>query len=163
RRHRRAPCPQRGAVVQPRPRRARRLLPTDRRARDGRPRGRRGAGPLEPPDAGHGPARRVHPAGRGERGDPDPRSVGARGGLPPAHGRTVTVNLPAAQLREPTFLDDIDRTISASGLRPEQLVLEMTETAMFHDTTTTIARLDALRARGIRIAVDDFGTGYSSL
>jgi EAL domain-containing protein (putative c-di-GMP-specific phosphodiesterase class I) len=34
---------------------------------------------------------------------------------------------------------------------------------MFHDTTTTIARLEALRARGIRIAVDDFGTGYSSL
>src|SRR5262249_10517095 len=91
------------------------------------------------------------------------RQVAEWTSLGPAHGLTVTVNLSAAQLREPTFLDDIDRTISASGLRPEQLVLEMTETAMFHDTTTTIARLDALRARGIRIAVDDFGTGYSSL
>jgi EAL domain-containing protein (putative c-di-GMP-specific phosphodiesterase class I) len=39
----------------------------------------------------------------------------------------------------------------------------MTETVMFHDTQTTIARLDALRALGVRIAIDDFGTGYSSL
>jgi diguanylate cyclase len=46
---------------------------------------------------------------------------------------------------------------------PSQLVLEMTETAMFHDTSMTIARLQDLRARGIRIAIDDFGTGYSSL
>ncbi len=91
------------------------------------------------------------------------RQVAEWTNLGPTHGLTVTVNLSAAQLREPTFLDDIDRIISSSGLRPEQLVLEMTETAMFHDTTTTIARLDALRARGLRIAVDDFGTGYSSL
>jgi len=42
-------------------------------------------------------------------------------------------------------------------------VLELTETAMFHDTHTTIARLQALRQLGIRIAIDDFGTGYSSL
>ena len=39
----------------------------------------------------------------------------------------------------------------------------MTETALFHDTSTTIARLQDLRTRGIRIAIDDFGTGYSSL
>ena len=81
----------------------------------------------------------------------------------PAHGLMVTVNLSAAQLREPAFVDDIDRIVQESGIQPEQLVLEMTETAMFHDTATTIARLEALRARGIRIAVDDFGTGYSSL
>jgi EAL domain-containing protein (putative c-di-GMP-specific phosphodiesterase class I) len=42
-------------------------------------------------------------------------------------------------------------------------VLEMTETAMFHDTQTTISRLAALRDLGIRVALDDFGTGYSSL
>jgi EAL domain-containing protein (putative c-di-GMP-specific phosphodiesterase class I) len=39
----------------------------------------------------------------------------------------------------------------------------MTETAIFHDTSSTIARLEATRALGVRIAIDDFGTGYSSL
>jgi len=91
------------------------------------------------------------------------RQVAEWKSLGPAHGLTVTVNLSASQLREPTFIDDIDRIVAESGLRPGQLVLEMTETAMFHDTSTTIARLEALRTRGIRIAVDDFGTGYSSL
>jgi diguanylate cyclase (GGDEF)-like protein len=91
------------------------------------------------------------------------RQVAKWKGFGPEHGLTVTVNLSAAQLREPAFIDDIDQIVMESGLRPEQLVLEMTETAMFHDTATTIARLEALRSRGIRIAVDDFGTGYSSL
>jgi EAL domain-containing protein (putative c-di-GMP-specific phosphodiesterase class I) len=91
------------------------------------------------------------------------RQVAAWKAFGPAHGLTLTVNLSAAQLREAAFIDDIDRIVSESGVRPEQLVLEMTETAMFHDTATTIARLEALRSRGIRIAVDDFGTGYSSL
>jgi len=76
---------------------------------------------------------------------------------------TLTVNLSAAQLREPGFMDDLDRILAETRLAPSQLVLEMTETAMFHDTSTTIARLQDLRARGIRIAIDDFGTGYSSL
>ena len=76
---------------------------------------------------------------------------------------TLTVNLSAAQLREPSFMDDLDKILSQTKLAPSQLVLEMTETAMFHDTSTTIARLQDLRSRGIRIAIDDFGTGYSSL
>ena len=76
---------------------------------------------------------------------------------------TLTVNVSAAQLREQSFLDDVDGTLNLTKLAPSQLVLEMTETAMFHDTSTTIARLQDLRARGIRIAIDDFGTGYSSL
>src|SRR5258706_3557342 len=50
-----------------------------------------------------------------------------------------------------------------TGLPPDRLILEMTETVMFHDTTTTIARLEAIRELGVRIAIDDFGTGYSSL
>jgi diguanylate cyclase (GGDEF)-like protein len=76
---------------------------------------------------------------------------------------TLTVNVAAAQLREPGFMDDVDGILNVTKLAPSQLVLEMTETAMFHDTSTTIARLQDLRARGIRIAIDDFGTGYSSL
>ncbi len=82
---------------------------------------------------------------------------------PPDPGLTVTVNLSAAQLQEAGFIAEIEAILTETGLKPGQLVLEMTETAMFHDTTTTIARLESLRALGIRIAVDDFGTGYSSL
>jgi diguanylate cyclase (GGDEF)-like protein len=76
---------------------------------------------------------------------------------------TLTVNVAAAQLREPGFVEDVEGILNVTKLAPSQLVLEMTETAMFHDTSTTIARLQDLRARGIRIAIDDFGTGYSSL
>jgi diguanylate cyclase (GGDEF)-like protein len=76
---------------------------------------------------------------------------------------TLTVNVAAAQLREPGFMDEVDGILGVTKLAPSQLVLEMTETAMFHDTSTTIARLQDLRSRGIRIAIDDFGTGYSSL
>jgi diguanylate cyclase (GGDEF)-like protein len=76
---------------------------------------------------------------------------------------TVAVNLAAAQLQEVGFVDDLKEMLASTGLDPRDLVLEMTETVMFHDTQTTITRLDALRALGARIAVDDFGTGYSSL
>ena len=76
---------------------------------------------------------------------------------------TVAVNLAAAQLQEAGFVDDLKEVLASSGLDARDLVLEMTETVMFHDTQTTTARLDALRALGARIAVDDFGTGYSSL
>lgn len=76
---------------------------------------------------------------------------------------TVAVNLSAQQLQEPGFIDDVREILEGSGIAPEQLLLEMTETVMFHDTSTTLARLDAIRELGVRIAIDDFGTGYSSL
>jgi diguanylate cyclase (GGDEF)-like protein len=76
---------------------------------------------------------------------------------------TVTVNLSAAQLAQDDFVRDLVDIMRATGLPPERLVLEMTETVMFHDTETTTARLTALRDLGIRVAIDDFGTGYSSL
>jgi EAL domain-containing protein (putative c-di-GMP-specific phosphodiesterase class I) len=75
----------------------------------------------------------------------------------------VTVNLAAQQLAEATFVDDLRRIMRETGLPPHRLILEMTETVMFHDTSTTIARLEAIRELGVRIAIDDFGTGYSSL
>ena len=76
---------------------------------------------------------------------------------------TMSVNLSAQQLQEPTFVSDLKSILDETGLTPWQLVLEMTETVMFHDTTTTISRLEAIRGLGVRIAIDDFGTGYSSL
>jgi len=76
---------------------------------------------------------------------------------------TVTVNLAAQQLQEADFVRHLTSVLEATGLPPRQLVLEMTETIIFHDTLGTIARLEAIRALGVRIAIDDFGTGYSSL
>jgi diguanylate cyclase (GGDEF)-like protein len=76
---------------------------------------------------------------------------------------TVTVNLAAQQLQEADFVESLLAVLDETGLQAEQLVLEMTETVIFHDTTATIARLEAIRALGVRIAIDDFGTGYSSL
>jgi EAL domain-containing protein (putative c-di-GMP-specific phosphodiesterase class I) len=76
---------------------------------------------------------------------------------------TVTVNLSAAQLGQDGFVADLVDILRATGLPATRLVLEMTETVMFHDTQTTIARLTTLRDLGVRVAIDDFGTGYSSL
>ena len=76
---------------------------------------------------------------------------------------TVAVNLSAQQLQEPGFIDDVRAILASSAIEPNQLLLEMTETVMFHDTTTTLTRLEAIRELGVRIAIDDFGTGYSSL
>ena len=78
-------------------------------------------------------------------------------------GLSVTVNLAAQQLAEASFVDDLRRIMRETGLQPRRLILEMTETVMFHDTSTTLARLEAIRELGVRIAIDDFGTGYSSL
>ncbi|HEY4189033.1 MAG TPA: EAL domain-containing protein [Candidatus Limnocylindrales bacterium] len=78
-------------------------------------------------------------------------------------GISLTVNLAAAQLAQETFIDDLVDILRSTGFPASRLVLEMTETVMFTDTQTTIARLTALRDLGVRIAVDDFGTGYSSL
>ena len=78
-------------------------------------------------------------------------------------GVSVTVNLSAQQLAEAPFVDDLRRVLAKSGLPAERLILEMTETVLFHDTSTTIARLEEIRDLGVRIAIDDFGTGYSSL
>jgi diguanylate cyclase (GGDEF)-like protein len=76
---------------------------------------------------------------------------------------TVTVNLAAQQLQEADFVSRLTELLERTGLDPAQLVLEMTETVIFHDSTTTIGRLEEIRALGVRIAIDDFGTGYSSL
>lgn len=74
----------------------------------------------------------------------------------------VSVNVSPTQFTEPGMLDTIlDNALNESGLAPERLKLEITETAA---TTNDLAeRLIKLRTRGCRIALDDFGTGYSSL
>ena len=75
----------------------------------------------------------------------------------------VSVNLSPIQVQRPEFIGAIESVLEETGLAPTRLVLELTETSMFQDTQATITKLQALRERGVRIAVDDFGTGYSSL
>jgi diguanylate cyclase (GGDEF)-like protein len=75
----------------------------------------------------------------------------------------VSVNLSPRQLGDPNLLADVASALSMSGLAAESLTLEITESAMMHDTDTAIARLKELKALGVSLAVDDFGTGYSSL
>src|SRR3954449_2616894 len=77
--------------------------------------------------------------------------------------RIMSVNLSGRQLEDPNIVADVAAALADSGLPARALVLEITETVLMHDTEATIARLTALKALGVRLAVDDFGTGYSSL
>lgn len=57
----------------------------------------------------------------------------------------------------------VAQALTKSGLSPDGLVLEVTESALVENLSVTVPRLLALRALGVRLAIDDFGTGYSSL
>jgi diguanylate cyclase (GGDEF)-like protein/PAS domain S-box-containing protein len=76
---------------------------------------------------------------------------------------TISVNVSARQLESDSFIDDVTDAITASGLPPSALVVEITESILMRDGEATIGRLKAIKAVGVRIAIDDFGTGYSSL
>ncbi|WP_249998110.1 EAL domain-containing protein [Actinoplanes sp. M2I2] len=75
---------------------------------------------------------------------------------------TVTVNVSARQLREAGFADEVAAVLCRTGLPPEVLTVEVTETAVF-DGGTALTELRAIAALGVKIALDDFGTGHSSL
>jgi EAL domain-containing protein (putative c-di-GMP-specific phosphodiesterase class I) len=75
----------------------------------------------------------------------------------------IAVNLSPAQFRSPGLLQAIINALAASGLAPERLELEITETILLQDSEATLATLYQLRDLGVRIVMDDFGTGYSSL
>jgi diguanylate cyclase (GGDEF)-like protein/PAS domain S-box-containing protein len=75
----------------------------------------------------------------------------------------VSVNLSAHQLADPQLPADVIAAVTVSGLAAERLCLEVTESVLMDDVTTSIAVLSELRAAGVRIVIDDFGTGYSSL
>ena len=74
----------------------------------------------------------------------------------------VSVNVAAPQLRT-DIVATVTQALEASGLPPEQLVTEITETCLMADDGSVVEKLTALREMGVRVAIDDFGTGYSSL
>jgi diguanylate cyclase (GGDEF)-like protein len=75
----------------------------------------------------------------------------------------IAVNISAMQLRDRSLLPQLRAALAASGLAPERLELELTESALVGDLDLAREVLEELSALGIRIALDDFGTGYSSL
>lgn len=75
----------------------------------------------------------------------------------------VAVNVSAVQFRQGDFLKLIQRVLSESGLAPQYLELEVTESLLLADSATASAVLRELAKMGVKLAIDDFGTGYSSL
>jgi diguanylate cyclase (GGDEF)-like protein/PAS domain S-box-containing protein len=75
----------------------------------------------------------------------------------------VAVNLSPVQFKSETLVHVVASALSGSGLAPNRLELEITESVLLRDAAATLATLHQLRALGIRIAIDDFGTGYSCL
>lgn len=83
-----------------------------------------------------------------------------RAGLPEVR---ISVNVSALQFARPEFVTTVAQVLAVSGLEPEWLQLELTESAIMEDVSTAMPKLDRLRDLGVRLALDDFGTGYSSL
>lgn len=78
-------------------------------------------------------------------------------------GARVAVNISASQLGKGTICPVVRSALASSGLPPQQLEIEVTETAIITAETAVINELRTLRDMGLRVALDDFGTGYSSL
>jgi predicted signal transduction protein with EAL and GGDEF domain len=83
--------------------------------------------------------------------------------IPGAESLAVHVNLSARQLQFPGLADEISEALDGAGLRPEDLVLEVTETTLVRDAETAAAELQRLKELHVQLALDDFGTGFSSL
>jgi EAL domain-containing protein (putative c-di-GMP-specific phosphodiesterase class I) len=75
----------------------------------------------------------------------------------------VSVNLSPRQFRQHDLVETVREALAATGQPAHLLELEITESTLMHDMDETLAKLNALSAMGVRLAVDDFGTGYSSL
>jgi diguanylate cyclase (GGDEF)-like protein len=75
----------------------------------------------------------------------------------------VAVNLSARQLRDNAFVPLVMQILEETGLDPQYLELELTESTLMGDASDTVCKLLSLKELGITISVDDFGTGYSSL
>ena len=75
----------------------------------------------------------------------------------------MSVNLSAKQVGDPLLLEAIDEALAETGLPPECLKLELTESVMMDRIDEVSALLQDIRKRGVQVWIDDFGTGYSSL
>lgn len=76
---------------------------------------------------------------------------------------SVSVNVSANQFQQVRFVNEVKRALEESGLAPEYLTLELTESTMLKNIEHSIEVMTALQELGVRVSIDDFGTGYSSL
>ncbi len=81
----------------------------------------------------------------------------------PQRALRLSVNVSTRQLNEASFPETVADAIADTGVRPEQVWLEITESALVADIDQAVETLERLRQLGVRISIDDFGTGYSSL
>ncbi|WP_378144455.1 putative bifunctional diguanylate cyclase/phosphodiesterase [Cnuibacter sp. UC19_7] len=78
-------------------------------------------------------------------------------------GLRVAVNVSPAQVTRDAWVDELQRALAVSGLPPERLEIEVTESALLNQTPDTLRHLEQAQALGVSIALDDLGAGYSSL
>jgi diguanylate cyclase (GGDEF)-like protein/PAS domain S-box-containing protein len=76
---------------------------------------------------------------------------------------SMSVNLSPRQLAEPSLPHDVAQALARTGIAPDALHLEITESTLMQDAAATIEALRALHALGLRLSIDDFGTGFSSM
>ena len=81
----------------------------------------------------------------------------------PDHPLRLSVNVSGRTFVDPSLPDYVARALQHSGLEPENLYIEITETMLVEDIESTTLVVDRLKQLGVRLAIDDFGTGYSSL
>ena len=75
----------------------------------------------------------------------------------------VAINVSPRQLEDPSFVPELLDLVTRSGVRPELIEVEVTETALISDYAETAAKVRLLRQAGLAVAIDDFGVGYSNL
>ncbi len=75
----------------------------------------------------------------------------------------LSINVSSRQFMQRKFVDIVYKALSATGMSPERLELEITESLLMEDRIDTVYILEELHAMGVKLAIDDFGTGYSSL
>ncbi len=78
-------------------------------------------------------------------------------------GFIVSVNVSAAQMQRPSFVGDLRKIISDSGIEPAMLELELTESVLMDNAERAVGVMHEIKRLGVRLALDDFGVGYSSL
>jgi diguanylate cyclase (GGDEF)-like protein/PAS domain S-box-containing protein len=85
-----------------------------------------------------------------------------RSGYPASDRLSMSVNVSPRELARPGFADGVTRLLARSGVHPDRLIIEITESAML-EGDSALQALRTLREVGVRVWIDDFGTGYSSL